>query len=82
MMVMRGNAFRCEPLLDANCELSGPSMPFLRILQVLCMVYETLKFVPIATAKEDGTCTQMYYAKQGIITEEMSFIAASGSLVT
>lgn len=57
-------------------------MPFLRILQVLCMVYVTLKFVPIATAKEDGTCTQMYYAKQGIITEEMSFIAASGSLVT
>ena len=28
------------------------------------------------TAAEDGTCTQMYYAKQGIITEEMSFIAA------
>ncbi|CAK9043664.1 unnamed protein product, partial [Durusdinium trenchii] len=26
--------------------------------------------------EEDGTCTQMYYAKQGIITEEMAFIAA------
>eukprot|EP00435_Cladocopium_sp_Y103_P042283 s792_g11.t1 len=27
-------------------------------------------------AAEDGTCTQMYYAQQGIITEEMAFIAA------
>ena len=26
--------------------------------------------------QEDGTCTQMHYAKQGIVTEEMAFIAA------
>lgn len=27
-------------------------------------------------SQDDGTCTQMYYAKQGAITEEMAFIAA------
>ena len=27
-------------------------------------------------SQEDGTCTQMYYAQQGIVTEEMAFIAA------
>ena len=30
-------------------------------------------------AKDDGTCTQMYYAQQGVITEEMAFIAACGA---
>eukprot|EP00913_Durusdinium_trenchii_P020624 g19370.t1 len=34
------------------------------------------KWISHRSAAEDGTCTQMYYAKQGIITEEMAFIAA------
>lgn len=31
-------------------------------------------------AEDDGTCTQMHYAQQGVITEEMAFIAAFGAL--
>ncbi len=27
--------------------------------------------------KNDAVCTQMYYAKQGIITEEMKYVATN-----